>query len=210
MPRTIERTVYKFSELSERAKDKARSAMRYRDVEFDNWWGFTFEDAVTVAALMGIDIGRDGRRPAICFSGFCSQGDGASFSGWYNHKPDAVANVRAHAPQDEELIAIAEGLVVMQTTARLVHGARLYARIETSGHYSHSGTMGIGDANYVDTEGEAPHCPDEIADDLLALFRRFADWIYAQLEAEHDYLTSDEHLDEYLSKEEFDEDGSVI
>ena len=209
MPHVIERTVYKFSELSERAKNKARDDARYCNVDHSDWWDCTYEDAIEVAALMGIDIGRHGKGPAIFFSGFCSQGDGASFTGWYNYKEDSVTNVRAHAGQDEELIAIAEGLVVMQTTARLVHGGRLYARIETSGHYSHSGTMNA-DVTYVDTEGEAPNCSDEVCDDLLALFRRFADWIYRQLEAEHDYLTSDEHIDERLNEEEFDEDGSII
>lgn len=204
MPRTIERTVFKFSELSDKAKDKARDAVRNRDVEHSDWWDFVYADATEVASLMGIDIGRDGNRPAICFSGFCSQGDGASFSGWYNHKEDAHTKVREHAPKDEELHAIADGLVVMQTTARLLHGGRLYARIDTSGHYSHSGTMSA------DVEGEAPACSEEVEKDLLALFRRFADWIYEQLETEHDYLTSDKHINEYLSEEEFDEDGSVI
>lgn len=209
MPRTIERTVLKFSELSPAAKEKARSAARYRDVEQDGWWNCTYADAIYVASLMGIDIGRNGKRPAIHFSGFCSQGDGASFSGWYNHREDAHTKVREHAPKDEELHAIVDGLVVMQTTARLLHGGRLYARVETSGHYSHSGTMDA-DVTYVDTEGEAPACSEEVEKDLLALLRRFADWIYEQLETEHDYLTSDKHINEYLSEEEFDEDGSVI
>ena len=204
MPRTIERTVFKFSELSDKAKNKARDARRYCDVQYDDWWDFVFADAVEVASLMGIDIGRNDKRPAIHFSGFCSQGDGASFNGWYNHKEDAHTKVREHAPKDEELHAIADGLVVMQTTARLLHGGRLYARIDTSGHYSHSGTMSA------DVEGEAPACSEEVEKDLLALLRRFADWIYEQLETEHDYLTSDKHIDEYLSEEEFDEDGSVI
>lgn len=209
MPHTVERMVFKFSELSERAKGKARDARRYRDVEQDGWWNCTYADAVEVASLMGIDIGHDGKRPAIYFSGFCSQGDGASFDGWFNYKEGAHTEIRKHAPKDEELHAIADGLVVMQTTARLMYGGRLHARIETSGHYSHSGTLSAN-VTYVDTEGEAPACSEEVEKDLLALFRRFADWIYEQLETEHDYLTSDKHIDEHLEEEEFDEDGSMI
>ena len=56
----------------------------------------------------------------------------------------------------------------------------------------------------VDEVGE----PDE--DAFAQLMRDFADWIYKTLEAEHDWLTSDEVVDEALAEETFDEDGAVI
>lgn len=210
MPRTIERTVFKFSELSERAKNKARDDARYSDVDHSDWWDCTFEDAVTVAALMGIKIDSANRGSGIHFSGFCSQGDGASFTGHYNYRANSVADVVAHAPQDEELKAIAEALAVEQTTTWLKCGGHLYAHITISNSsYCHSGTMDCS-TSFVDVPDGAPDMSPDQDKDLLALFRHFADWIYAQLEAEHDYLTSDEHLDECLSEEEFDEDGSMI
>jgi hypothetical protein len=50
MTDTEERT-YTFDELSERAKDTARDAIRYDDVH-DDWWDAVYEDAVN----MGIEI----------------------------------------------------------------------------------------------------------------------------------------------------------
>lgn len=213
MSHVIERTVFKFSELSERAKDKARDDRRYCDVDHSDWWDCTYEDAITVAALMGIEIApanSANRGPGIHFSGFCSQGDGASFTGHYNYRANSVADVVAHAPQDEELKAIAEALAVEQTTTWLKCGGHLYAHITISNSgYCHSGTMDCS-ASFVDVPYGSPYLSPDVGRDLLALFRRFADWIYAQLEAEHDYLTSNGYIDEYLSEEEFDEDGSVI
>jgi hypothetical protein len=49
-----------------------------------------------------------------------------------------------------------------------------------------------------------------LEDDVTQLMRDFADWIYKNLEAEHDYLTSDECIDQYLAEEKFDADGDMI
>jgi hypothetical protein len=49
-----------------------------------------------------------------------------------------------------------------------------------------------------------------LEDDVTQLMRDFADWIYKNLEAEHDYLTSDECIDQYLAEEKFDSLGQVI
>ena len=120
MSRVIEKTVYKFSELSERAKQRAREAYTgggYLDYE---WWDCTFEDAVTCAELLGIKIDVDGgqkrsaTRPMIYFSVGGSQGDGASFSGDYTCRPNAIAAITAHAPLDEELLRIAQALQAVQ------------------------------------------------------------------------------------------------
>jgi len=92
--RTIETKVYKFDELSETAKQAARDEFRKNGFGFD-WWDSTYEDAEQVAEVLGIDIkqraipthgGRTIDEPAIYFSGFCSQGDGACFEGSYRYK----------------------------------------------------------------------------------------------------------------------------
>jgi len=83
----------------------------------------------------------------------------------------------------------------------------MHAKITTSGHYSHSGTM------QVEPETEpSGMCTGDQEKELTACMREFADWIYKQLEAEYEYLTSDEHVGEYLTElgAVFDEDGDMI
>jgi hypothetical protein len=143
----------------------------------------------------------------IYFSGFSSQGDGVMFLGRYWPRADACAAIAAHAPQDEELKRIAAELTALQVAAGLQYGRQIEAQIKqykNGGNYSHSGCMYI-DATFVDEEdGEAPTNQDENI--LCDLLRAFADWIYKQLEAEYDYLCSDEALQE----REFDEEGALV
>ena len=70
--------VYSFDELSEQAKEKAREWFRAGTLDYE-WWDGVFEDAKRVGALIGIGI------DDIRFSGFWSQGDGASLSGTYTY-----------------------------------------------------------------------------------------------------------------------------
>jgi hypothetical protein len=223
MPRVIERTVYTFSELSEKAKEKARDWYRETLHDESDWWDQIYEDASTIAGLMGVSISNKHVRgtpihnsPSIYFSGFCSQGDGASFEGRYTYKPDAIEAITEYAPRDTELLRIATELTLLQTTARLTTGRRLEARIKAhgsdGGNYSHSGTMNIEVTYQHEEDGVSP--PDDQDKTLTALMRDFADWIYEQLEAEDTWRYSDECIDEYLKESsanhEFDEFGSVI
>lgn len=217
MPRVIERTVYKFSELSDKAKEAAREKERSTE-RHDDWWDAVYEDAVTCADLLGISIdertertskGRVYKNTCIFFSGFWSQGDGASFTGHYSSAPNIVERISEHAPLDTELRSIAEGLTLLQVTTRLKNGGTLNGIITTSGRYSHSGTMECS-ATYIDPNGNDSEPTEEVTKDLLVLMRRFADWIYSQLEEDDEYLSSNECIDERLADDEFDEDGALI
>lgn len=208
MPRVMETTVYKFSELSDRAKERARDWFRQGDLDYD-WWEFIYEDAAHIADLLGIDLrtkrvklmnGDVRYDPCIFFSGFCSQGDGACWEGTYSYKRGSVKAVKEYAPQDRELHRIASGLYDIQRR----YFYKLSARCSHRGHYSHSYCMDIdvdfGDFNYnKDTDEE-----------LTQLLRDFADWIYKQLNSEYDYRMSDEAVDEAIESNEyeFNEDGS--
>lgn len=213
-------TEFTFEQLDDGAKERAREAER-NDCYGDNWWEWTYEDAVRIGALMGIDIGtrtvqgfRGKQRDEIDinFSGFGSQGDGACFRGWYRYKPDAVASVRSETT-DEELLRIATALTAAQVACKLTYGSFVKARVTTNGRYSHSGIMSL-DVEFEDENAVEPifgHCYDDIDKDLRPLISDFADWIYNQLEAESDHLSSDESIDERLSDGVlFEKDGSRI
>lgn len=191
--------VFKFAELSDAAKEKAREWYRSGALDYD-WWDFIYDDAATIAGLIGIDLFTNvvkKRGPQIYFSGFCSQGDGACFFGSYRYAAGSVATVKSHAPQDKELHRIVEGLHDCQR--RAFYG--ITATIEHRGHYNHSGCMSF------DFDCERKFDENEVKQ----LLRDFADWIYGQLEKEHDWLTSDEQVDESITANEYEflEDGSI-
>jgi len=56
--KTIQTTVYKFSELSDEVKEKAIDNNRDINVSYD-WWEFTYEDAANIGIkIQGFDIDR--------------------------------------------------------------------------------------------------------------------------------------------------------
>src|SRR5215831_18203056 len=116
MPHIVETTVYYLNELSEAARDKARSW--YRETVFeDDWYDCVFEDFETICGILGVHLktrpvqlfgGGTRAKPCIYFSGFSWQGDGACFEAKYAYEKGMPRNIRAHAPQDTELHAIAD------------------------------------------------------------------------------------------------------
>src|SRR5690606_33296995 len=86
MPRVMETTVYTFDELSDKAKEKARDWYRDGQLDYD-WWDSVYEMAQTAGWILGIEMDHKTKNvPAIYFSGFSSQGDGACFEGTYKYK----------------------------------------------------------------------------------------------------------------------------
>jgi hypothetical protein len=63
-----------------------------------------------------------------------------------------------------------------------------------------------------DSEGEELAWDDPVTKEFLELMRDFANWIYAGLEADYNWRTSDESAEEALTGHdyEFDEDGEML
>ena len=182
--KTIETTAYHFDELSDDAKEKARDWYRQFVFSESQDWEHVYEDAKECGRLIGIEVDK------IYFSGFCSQGDGASFEGSYKYQNGAAKSIRQHAPQDTELHRIADQLQEVQKR----HFYRLMAYCQHQGHYQHSGCMSVDVEDSEDQYEDIGDAEDEITD----LLRSFADWIYSQLEKEYDYQMSDESVDENI------------
>ena len=199
MPRMLEKQVYTFNELSESAKEKAREWFRSCD-DFES--DYILEDANNCAAILGIDISTRNQKPNIYFSGFSSQGDGACFEGEYNYKKGSAKAIRAHAPKDTDLHAIADGLQAVQRE----NFYSLSANVRHTGHYYHAHSTTIG----VERFGE--DASSEIENTVSELLCDFMDWIYARLECGYDYQNSDDTIDENIraNEYEFDEDGSIL
>ena len=215
MSRVIQSTVYSFKELSDSAKDRVRD-WYCGCIESDESDELTdYDDWQAVAAILGVTfktksvplMGRGVRHdPCIWWSGFSSQGDGASFEGSYTYAKGAARKIRDYAPTDKRLHAIADDL----QNAQRLNFYRLEASV-TRGHgsnfYSHSGTMSVEVWDREDNYRDVGDAEEGVREAL----RDFANWIYAQLEAQRDYLTSDEAVDESILANgyEFTEDGQI-
>jgi hypothetical protein len=168
-----------------------------------------FDDAVEIAALMGIEIEQRtikhngavvGHKPCIFFSGFSSQGDGACFEGRYQYKKGSVKAVVEYAPKDKELDRIVRELYALQKK----HGYGITATVKHEGHYSHKYCTAINvygkDEDYMDLDtGNA----------VAEILRDYMEWIYRQLRNEYEYQTSDEVVIEDIkgNEMEFTEEG---
>lgn len=204
---------YRFDELSDEAKERARDWYRQCMHEFNDLSERNYDDFVRVAEILGITFKqretgqrRDGTKvygPAIYWSGFCSQGDGACFEGSYSYQPDAQAKIREYC-NDEKLLVIADELAEIQE--RNLFG--LEATVEHSGHYYHEHSTIIDVSDGRDPDRSFVERGDD-GDRLAELMRDFMRWMYRQLEADNDYLYSAECVDESIEANDymFDEDG---
>lgn len=173
-----------------------------------------YEAYETAAKLLGIDLTEERKNTrtgkyytanTIQWSGFSSQGDGASFTGDFTFVPGCCDTIRAEFPTITALHTIADKLTTLHNRLRLLKGERLTGKITRSdSHYCHKYTM---DATAYDSEGEELEIA--ISDEFRDLMRDFAQWIYDGLEEGYDYQMSDESVDESIESNdyEFDEDG---
>ena len=191
---------YSFNELSDEAKQVAFNNNSEINVNHWNWYDCTKDDFHTILELIGfynIDS---------IFSGFYSQGDGASFSANYRYKKGCLKAVKQHAPNDTELHDIVEGIVSHQKN----NGYLLSCEVSQRGYYYHSNTMHFSWCKNDDSCFDWKN--DFVEDELEQLFKNLADWHYSCLENEYEYLTSFDAVAEMLEANEiqFLENGEGV
>lgn len=185
------------------ALDKSRRdelLSKYRDINTgfgEHWWEDVDDQIREEMEEIGIRVTR------LYFSGFWSRSDGAAIEGYvddwfkvFTHLKDPHAEARARLANTE--------------------GWRF--RVTSSGRYCHSGTLQAaydipGDSNPFNQDEDPlrhyawrianPHAPSEhgieaLEKQLLQLFIERSDDAYKRLEAEYDYLTSDEVVATYI------------
>lgn len=207
MPKTIEKTAYQYSELSDRAKERAR-----------DWWigcmdandlDFVVDDFERVCEALGVSLaykpvrlhgGGTRDKPQVFWSLGYTQGDYASFEGSYGYAKGSAKAVRAYAPQDAELHGIADRLHEVQRK----HFYRLEASIKPDGrgHYS-------GREVEVTSSETGNDASEEAREEIADCMRDLAAWLYDALRAEHEHQCSEEAIAEDMAANEydFDEDG---
>jgi hypothetical protein len=224
MPTEVTITAYKYEELDGRAKEKAHAKLTEWIADHE-WWDYIFENAKIDGDKLGFEVEN------IEFSGFSSQGDGASWTG----RIDMPKFVEVHMEPDsawygEDVILLAlwsEGGWIDRFISMANHNYRYY----------HSGGMSISDypsnALSLDPDDDAVLGHGALAgasiyqltesfdyeqritewcDEALKQARSFADDIYKKLEAAYDDLTSEESLIDFAEGNNylFDERGNML
>jgi hypothetical protein len=201
--------LYTFDELSDKAKAKARDWwLSCRDAsDYDS----VIEDFAQIAGLMGFDFlthtiktygGATRDEPNIWWSLGYVQGDYAGFEARYRYAKGGVAAVKAYAPQDETLHAIAESLQAMQQ--RNFWQISALIRFDDRRGFTMAETLKDGSYMYgSDAETAAEETIREACKDL-------SHWLYDNLRREDEYQTSDENVAEAMEANEytFREDGT--
>ncbi|MFN4274573.1 MAG: hypothetical protein ACK4F5_17370 [Aliihoeflea sp.] len=127
---------------------------------------------------------------------FWSQGDGACFEGYWSHAKRAAVRIRDYAPTDAPLHGIADRLQAIQRR----NFYQLAAEVSHRGRYYHEYTMSI------DVTRDSPtwQPPTEDAEETVTeALRDLARWLYRQLQAEYDHLTSVEAIEEGIIVNEY-------
>ena len=192
--RTIEKTVYLYKELpTDAGRSKAREWYRGTGLDYE-WWGGVYQDAAAILKILGFTS------VDIRFTGFSQQGDGASFAGHYGAAAGWRESLGRYELPDSEVFAIAEALDAMQAR----YDGRLTATVERDRYgysrYCHEGTMAVS----LYDEGGDGDVPEADEAEFLELARRLARWIYDQLEAEWNYLESDECVASVIADNEYE------
>ncbi|UTU09324.1 hypothetical protein CcrBL47_gp554 [Caulobacter phage BL47] len=213
MPRTVTKQVYKFTELSDKAKAKAVEWYRELEMQETGWWDYVFEEADRIADAFGITLnrseaGKPMSGPDILFSGFYSQGDGACFQGRYaSPQIPAVEGFAALGIEDDNLKALAVRLDALSAKT----GGRLTTVVRHSGHYYHEYCTNF-ETELTDPEDGSdfdPYAYDvEDEKELVDIMRRFMKWIYRQLEEADEARLSDETITEALADSDYEFEAS--
>lgn len=195
-------TAYTFDELSKDAKKKALEKTRHWTTEDYEWWDCVYQEWIEKLA----DMGYETEEKKMHFSGFWSQGDGASFEAsvdvlkWLEatdkETEDGDDNAQSEKPE-VEYRSLRYWLKKLGTEAA-------YVKIYHQGHYYHRFCM------YIDSEWsewiEPPKAVEqleELTEGILGHARDQALKLYRDLEAECESRMTDEYITDYLQANEF-------
>jgi hypothetical protein len=218
--KTIEVEVFKYAELSDSAKQKARD-WYIEGMDYE-WWEGVHEMAKEDGKEKGFYIDK------INFSGFYSQGDGASWSGFVDVRQWLEENCADSIGVSAWCALIQEDVVTKNI------------QVTQSGRYSHEETMSFANVENITDEYNDeyelqlpsifkgmevrhlfdiivtdPTCPYKNVEDITTAIaisgKQYARDIYARLREEYEYLCSEEMMLDHFDCNDyfFDSDGRL-
>lgn len=181
---------YDFNELSDTAKEYARNDYRVNGLDYE-WYDCIFDDWKAGLLLIGIDVDN------IYFSGFCSQGDGACFTGNYSYRKAWRKAVNAEFGGSLAALLLTAGDELQAIQKPFFYGVS--ATITHGYRYNHSNSVTFN-VNFEDHNGGYWSDVSDCEDDIKSVIRGLMDDLYIALGSEYDHLTSDETIDEHLTE----------
>jgi len=192
MPKIIEKLAYEYNELSDKAKQKLKYNYCERVVEMD----FEVECLETILEEMGFS------NPKIAYSGFWSQGDGASFTcdNW-GYKKGMLDKIRKNCPTWSSLHLIAKEL---QSLSKKTGYTLEFSVYRTNHRYCHENTVAC-DFGYNEYDEKMREYVDYAV-------RWLCKTLYNSLEKSYDDATSDKSIEDFYTSNEylFDEKGHIL
>lgn len=197
--KTIEITTRTISEWLEYNKNVAEKIIeKYRNININfAWYADTIAEFVKDMERKGIDIDYKN----VKFSGFWSQGDGASFTCDLSSKYI-----------NEWIISNKEELPILYKN--YTNWNEIDGKVEKNGygnHCCHEKTVNVNLSCYDDIGEDAEKELEKLENLLETVLRGYMVSLYNTLEKEYEYLTSDESVVETLkaNEYEFDIEGRI-
>lgn len=176
--------VFQFDELAAKTQEKVLEKFRYINVEHD-WYEPVYEGFEEIANEYGIEV------DDMNFSGFYSQGDGASFTGEIS---------------DFKKFAEKTGLKrLVRLSNSIEYNLNMLVKRVTYQYYP-------SETVEADNGGYYPRLSNLIEEKLGKVKDELCEKLYRDLEEEYDYLTSDEIVAETIRANgyEFTEGGELF
>jgi len=216
--RITEDKLYKFEELSESAKETARSWWRNASSDDNYWSESVIEDFEETLKACGFDVDRtrgSHSQPAIYWEGFSHQGQGASFKASWRASDVNVTALIADRPlvwkDGQGVEHPSEGnarlVPILERMATLAQAdSEAYGSTEP---YSRSHSQRSEYDSDTEEEMTAEKAALALPEEFESLCDALANHLYRSLETEYDYQNANEQVDDTICANEYEfyEDG---
>jgi hypothetical protein len=181
---TITKTYLQFNELSEAQQNKVIDNFR-EDMhhDFDNLVEDIYENFKILLDCIGFED------VEINYTGFSSQGDGASFTGTYRYTKYNSDIIKAIKAANVEYILDDTDIYNMLS---VIESKEESTAVYRMGHYYHECSI---------------YCDDNNVQELA---RALSILIYKELESQYDYLHTDEYINESINCNEYEFDKDTL
>ncbi len=210
---TREIAVYEFDELSDKAKDKVRETF----TPHDDWHECIYDDFIEDMKELGVMV------EAMWYSGFWSQGDGASWEGRVDMQAYLLHTMEDNLQREVLLQAMREGytnntLLIQHKIKHYVHNGCMYIdgalEVYAGDEECFAGGVFAG-ANVVERMEALEwneNALTELTSEVLAWAKKKTKELYKNLKTKYKYQRSDEYLKEMCDSNEyvFTEDGQLF
>lgn len=181
---------------------------KHRDINVDyDWWDYTYDHFKEDMKAKHVEV-KD-----MSFSGFWSQGDGASFTGYIDDNKEFMAkhDLTKTYPHITKLLSHGGYFSVDITrtgSSRYVHENTVSAEIVAADGFYHvlDGDDPVREAIIAHWDVSLNDEYDRLAEDVTTIIRGYCRDLYKNLQEEYEYLTSDDAVWEAIEANELNKE----